>query len=172
MYPAILLSFFYLMMMISVFQASPGNKKLFGMIGVSLAIMASMILITDYFIQVSVIQPSLLAGETDGISLLTQFNPHGIFIVLEEMGFLLMIFSFFALFPIFDGAGTVEKIIKWTVIIGLILAVASFLMISIIYGNHREYRFEVIIISITWLETIFIGFLISRYFKSKLHHAE
>jgi hypothetical protein len=58
--------------------------------------MATFVLITDYFIQVSVIQPSLLAGETDGISILSQFNPHGIIKVLEEIGLMFMILSFFA----------------------------------------------------------------------------
>ena len=167
MYPAILLSFSYLIMMITIFQVAQQNKKLFGMIGVSFAIMASLILITNYFIQVSVIQPSLLAGETDGISLLTQFNPHGIFIVLEEIGFTLMIISLFALFPIFNGISALEKTIKWAAIAGFILAVVSFSLVSIVHGIQREYRFEVIIISITWLELIFISFLIARYFKRK-----
>jgi hypothetical protein len=167
MYPAILLSIAYLIMMITIYHATPENKKLFGSLGVAFAIMASLILITDYFIQVSVIQPSLLAGETDGISLLTQFNPHGIFIVLEELGFTLMIISFFALFPIFNGTSTLEKTIKWTTITGFILAVISFSMVSIQYGFNREYRFEVVIISITWLELIFISILIARYFKTK-----
>lgn len=167
MFPAIILSFCYLIMMITIYQTAPENKKLFGLIGVSFAIMASLILIADYFIQVSVIQPSVLAGETDGISLLTQFNPHGIFIVLEEIGFLFMIFSFFVMFPIFNGATSLEKSIKWIVIIGFLLAVVSLTMVSIMHGIHREYRFEVIIISITWLELILISFLISRYFKAK-----
>jgi len=30
---------------------------------------------------------------------------------------------------------------------------------------NREYRFEVIIISITWIELIIAGFLLGRYFK-------
>jgi hypothetical protein len=167
MFPAIILSFSYLIMMITIYQTAPGNKKLFGLIGVSFAIMASLILIADYFIQVSVIQPSVLAGETDGISLLTQFNPHGIFIVLEEIGFLFMIFSFFVLFPIFNGTNSLEKGIKWIVTIGFLLAVVSLIMVSIMHGIHREYRFEIIIISITWLELILISFLISRYFKAK-----
>lgn len=168
MYPAILLSFAYLTMMITIYQTAPENKKLFGMLGVSFALMASLILITDYFIQVSVIQPSILAGETDGISLLTQFNPHGIFIVLEEIGFTFMIISFFTLFPIFTGATLLEKTIKWTTITGFLLAVISFTLLSINYGIHREYRFEVIIISIAWLEMIFLGILFTRYFKKAL----
>ena len=82
------------------------------MTGVSFAAMSALVLSADYFIQVSVIQPSLLSGETEGIALLTQFNPHGIFIVLEEMGFLLMSISFVALIPVFSGTNALEKAIK------------------------------------------------------------
>lgn len=167
MYPAILLSISYLVMMITLLHFIPQHKKLFGTLGVSFAMMSTLILVTDYFIQVSVIQPSVLAGETDGISLLTQFNPHGIFIVLEEIGFTFMIISFFVLFPIFDSPTKLERTIKWTAIIGFVLAVLSFAVVSIIHGIHREYRFEVIIISISWLDLILISFLISRYFKTK-----
>jgi polyferredoxin len=54
MYFAIILSFSYLIMMITIYQIAPENKKLFGMLGVTFAIMASLILITNYFIQVSI----------------------------------------------------------------------------------------------------------------------
>jgi hypothetical protein len=56
--------------------------------GIVFAIISCTFLVGDYFIQISVKQPSLLKGETDGISLLTQYNPHGIFIVLEEVSYL------------------------------------------------------------------------------------
>lgn len=165
MYPAIILSFFYLIMMACIYQITPNSKKVFAMVGVLFATMAALILSVDYFVQVSVIQPSLLAGETEGIALLTQFNPHGIFIVLEEIGFFMMIISFFALFPIFDGKNPLEKTIKYTAITGFILAIVSFALVSIIHGIHREYIFEVIIISITWLELILLGILFTRYFN-------
>lgn len=165
MYWAIPLSFSYLIMMITLYQVIPQNKKLFCMIGVSLAIMASLLLASDYFIQLSVIQSSLLAGETEGIALLTQFNPHGIFIVLEEMGFFLMIASLFALFPIFENTCRLDRVLKWTAITGFFLACLSFLLVSLIHGIHREYRFEVIIISITWIELILMSIFLAKYFK-------
>lgn len=164
MYPAIILSFFYLAMMASIYQSAQSSKKVFAIVGVLFATMSALILSVNYFIQVSVIQPSLLAGETEGIALLTQFNPHGIFIVLEEIGFFLMIISFFALFPVFDGKNLLEKMIRYTTIIGFILAIVSFSLISITYGIRREYLFEVVIISITWLELILLGILFTRYF--------
>lgn len=165
MYPAIFISFFYLIMMACIYQIAPRSKKVFAMVGVLFATMSALILSVDYFVQVSVIQPSLLAGETQGIALLTQFNPHGIFIVLEEIGFFLMIVSFFALFPIFNGKNSIEKTIRYTTIFGFILAIVSFSLVSIIHGIHREYIFEVTIISITWIELIILGVLFTRYFK-------
>ncbi|HCY40528.1 MAG TPA: hypothetical protein DHV48_04120 [Prolixibacteraceae bacterium] len=165
MYPAIVLSFFYLVMMACIYQVTPDHKKVFALVGVLFATMSAMILSVNYFVQVSVIQPSILAGETEGIALITQFNPHGVFIVLEEIGFLMMIISFFALFPIYDKKNSLEKTIRYTAITGFILAVISFALVSVIYGIHREYIFEVIIISITWLELILLGILFSRYFR-------
>jgi hypothetical protein len=37
----------------------------------------------DYFIQLTVVQPSVLQGKVDGLLLWSQYNPHGIFIALE-----------------------------------------------------------------------------------------
>lgn len=167
MYFAMVLMLLYLPMIIAVHQTVANEKKHFSLIGVAFAIMATLILFCDYFIQVSVIQPSLLAGETDGISILSQFNPHGIFIVLEEIGFLFMVISFFCLAPMFTDNNANQKAIKWTSIIGFVLTIISFIIISLIHGINREYRFEVAIISITWIELIIISFLYARYFKNK-----
>lgn len=165
MYPAILLSFSYLMMMISVHHVASNEKKLYSMIGVAFGLMSAFVLSVDYFIQLSVIQPSLLAGETEGIALLTQFNPHGIFIVLEELGFLFMSISFVFLIPVFYKTNALEKAIKSISIISFLFVLASFASIAMIYGINREYRFEVAVITITWIELIVIGILFSRYFK-------
>ncbi len=165
MYFAMILMLLYLSMMIAVHQTVKNEKKHFSLISVSFAIMATLILFTDYFIQVSVIQPSLLAGETDGISILSQFNPHGIFIVLEEIGFLFMVISFFCLIPTFSSNNATQKAIIWTSIFGLALSIISFIVITIIHGINREYRFEVAVISVTWIELIIISFLYARHFK-------
>jgi hypothetical protein len=165
MYPAMVLMVPYLMMMISVHQTVTPEKKHFSLISISFAIISTVILFADYYLQVSVIQPSILAGETDGISLLSQYNPHGIFIVLEEMGFLFMNISFLSLIPVFSIKNNNQKAIKWISAIGFLLILVSFILISFLYGIMREYRFEVAVISITWIELILLGFLYARYFK-------
>lgn len=161
MYGAIVLLFSYLAMIVTVHQTTAPEKKIFSMLATLLATMASVILLVDYFVQLSVIQPSLLAGETDGIALLSQFNPHGLFIALEEIGFLLITTSFFVLTPAFTGS----KALQWTASISFLFAIISLLLITFQYGIQREYRFEVLIISIAWLEMIAISILLAVKFK-------
>lgn len=161
MYGAIVLSLSYLTLMVAVHHTTVPEKRFYSALGLQLTSMASLVLIVDYFVQLSVIQASLLAGETEGIALLSQFNPHGIFIVLEEIGFLLMIVSFVALAPAF----TKHKALQWTVIVGFVLAMIALLLVSIRFGTEREYRFEVIVISITWIEVIVVSVMLAVKFR-------
>jgi hypothetical protein len=165
MFPAIILSFSYLLMMISVHKAISPEKSVFSLAGVAFAIISTLILSVDYFVQVSFIQPSLLAGETEGIAMLSQFNPHGLFIILEELGFITMNISFIFLTPALSTSTRLEKSLRLTFIIGFLLMLLSFTAVVLIFGINREYRFEVIVISITWIELIIVSILFSRYFK-------
>lgn len=165
MYPAILLSFAYLVMIITVHRSMPADRNLFSAVASGFAIISSLILSADYFIQVSFIQPSLLAGETEGVAMMSQFNPHGIFIILEELGFVIMGISFLFLLPVFPGTGRLEKSLRLTFIISFCLTVIAFIAISAVHGIMREYRFEVAVISITWIELIIVSILFSRYFR-------
>ncbi len=165
MFPAIILSFSYLVMMISVHKAVKPEKSVFSLAGVAFAVISTLILSVDYFVQVSFIQPSLLAGETEGIAMISQFNPHGLFIILEEMGFITMNISFIFLAPALTSSTRIERSLRLTFIIGFSLMLLSFEALVLIYGVNREYRFEVIIISITWIELIIVSILFSKYFK-------
>lgn len=165
MYPAMLVFLFYLLLMICIHRFAVDDKKTFSQIGYSFALLASGILISTYFLQVSVIQPSLLLGETDGIALMTQFNPHGVFIVLEEIGYIFMNLSFLAVVPVFSGRDRLKKAIRLTFIAGFVLAVFFFILITVKYGIMREYMFEVAIISIVYLQLIVSSFLIAVVFK-------
>lgn len=45
---------------------------------------------------------SLAKNETDDLGLIIQYNSHGLFIALEELGYILMSFSLASLIPIFS----------------------------------------------------------------------
>jgi hypothetical protein len=150
---------------------APDGKKVFTQIGLSLSIMSATVLFLVYYTQVSVIQSSLLKGETYGISLLTQYNPHGLFIAIEEMGYLLMSLALSAIAFVFDPSNKREKAIRWILIINLILVILSLIIISYKYGIQREYFFEVAIITFTYITLILSGILMARLFKLGLKNS-
>ncbi len=166
MFTAMLVFFLYLMMMNSVYEQVQPERKLFTRISVHFALISAIILINNYFLQVSVIQPSLVNQEHDGISLLTQFNPHGIFITLEELGFTFMSLSFIMLVPAL-GKTRPEKVIRITAIAGFLMVIAVWIMITLKYGIMREYRFEVAVITIAWFQLILISIAFTILFSKR-----
>ena len=168
MYSAILLTLSYYVLMVAIHYFAPGDKKIFSHIGLSFALISTATLVIDYFLQVSVIQPSLLSGETDSIALLSQFNGHGVFIALEEIGFFMMSLSLLFMAPVFAGKTRSEKAVRWLFIACFALNTLSLTLYSIFYGIHREYRFEVATISIHWLTLIASGIFLSIVFRRAL----
>jgi hypothetical protein len=164
MYPAILLNMVFVVLAVCIHGYASAGRKTFSLAGLAFAVMSAGILATNYFIQVSVIQPSLLKGETDGILLLTQYNTHGLFIALEEIGLLLMSFSFLFMAFVFRKEGPGASV-RWIFIIAFILAMVSLIVYSVVFGIHREYHYEVAIITINWLTLIVSSILIARVFK-------
>jgi hypothetical protein len=165
-YPAIALVISYFLLVNYIHFSASENKKLFSQIGLGFAAMSSLVFLADFFLQISVIQPSLMKGEMDGISLLSQFNPHGIFIVLEELGYLLMSASLLFIALVFGGS-KIEKSLKWIFVGNFILTLFAFIAYSAAYGIYREYRFEIASISLNWLTLIIGGILLSFLFKKR-----
>jgi len=165
---AIILTLAYLVLMVSIHVYASNQRKIFSQIGLSFALMATMVLVGDYFVQFSVVPISLMSGETEGITLLTQYNAHGAFIVLEELGYLLMSLSFLFVAPVFINKNRLESGVRWVFAGSFILTVITFTLISFNYGLDRQDRFEVAVISIDWLVLIINGILLSIVFKRQL----
>ena len=168
LFPATLLVLVYVILITVVHSIAINQKKIFSQIGLSFSIIASVILLVDYFIQFSVIPVSLLKGQTESISLLTQYNPHGVFIVLEELGYLMMSLSFLFISLIFSKKNRLETAVRWVFLAGSILTIISLILIIIGYGIERSYRFEVAVITIDWSVLIINGILLSLLFRRRL----
>ncbi|MBN1565766.1 MAG: hypothetical protein JXA10_18125 [Anaerolineae bacterium] len=166
MIPAILLTLAYLILMVTIHASAAPERKIVSQIGVALAVMAAIILIGDYYVQFSVVPVSVKNGETEGIALLTQYNPHGIFIALEEAGYLLMSLSFLFMAGVFAAEKRVLVMIRWVFILGFVIPIVALIIISAIYGLERLDRFEVIILSVDWLVLLVNGILLSRVFST------
>jgi hypothetical protein len=166
--PAMVLVVVYVVLAVSIHAYAFPQKKVYGQIGLSFALIAAGVLLGDYFVQFSVVPVSLMNGQTEGIALLTQYNPYGAFIVLEELGYLLIGLSFAFLAPVFAGGGRLASVIGWVFMGGFVLIVVFLVAISAIYGLGRMDRFEIAAISIVWLVLAANGVLLGLLFRRRV----
>jgi hypothetical protein len=155
MYPALVLTLLAVVLMESLHHQLARSRRLLSRIAVAFTTMGAAILVVDYASQLTFLQPALLLGETEGLSPWSQYNPHGIFIALENVGYGLLNFAF-----VFVGAamvGTAQKLCRtagWVFVCGGALVLAGLVLYSAIYRIHLDYRFEVAAIGVTWLVLI------------------
>jgi hypothetical protein len=162
LYPGILLAPIFIVLMVCIHYYAPDDRKIFSQIGLSFAVIYAAVIITDYFIQFTIVVPSILSGETAGLSLFTQYNPHGIFIALEGLGYLMMSVAFLFTAAVFAG-GRIERAIRWIFAASFILAVVSFAALSLL--SYDIVAFEVTILTINWTVLIVSGALLSVRFR-------
>jgi hypothetical protein len=168
MYLAVFQLCTFLIFIIANHFVAPIERKIYSFISVAFALISTTILLADYFLQFSVVPISIMKGQAEGIALLTQYNGHGIFIVLEELGFIMMSIAFIFLSPIFSMKVRLEKAIRWILVTPFVVNVFAFVFYSISFGLDRDYRFEVAAITINWVVTILVGILIGIFFKREM----
>ena len=168
MYLAVFQLFAFMIFMVSLHHQASNDKKIFSSLGVAFALISTTVLLADYFIQFAVVPVSMMKGETEGIALLAQYNGHGIFMALEELGYITMSVALFFLALVFPSTNKLNKSIRWILFLPLFLNVLSFVLYSIKFGIDRNYRFEVASITINWLFLIIAGIMISIYFRRSI----
>jgi hypothetical protein len=168
MYPALLMMLAFLVLAACVRDRAAGDRKLFGTIGLCLATVSFTVIALDYFIQLRTVQPALRRGELEGLAIISQYNPHGVFIALEELGFLVMGLSF-ACLALALGASRLERVTRWVYLVSSALIVAAFVGMSWYFGLGIEYRFEVTAIFVGWLTLMISGSLLAVVFRRSVH---
>ncbi|RJQ56691.1 MAG: hypothetical protein C4521_00100 [Actinobacteria bacterium] len=163
MYPALLMMLAFLVLAACLRERAAGELRLFGTIGLCLAAISVGVIAVDYFIQLQTVQPGLLRGEGPALAVVSQYNPHGIFITLENLGFLATSLSF-AFLALTLGPSRAERAVRWVFLTCSALAVLAFVGMSAYFGFNLEYLFEVAVISLVWLTLIVSGILLAFVF--------
>jgi hypothetical protein len=164
MYPTLLMMLAFVVLAVCIRERGAAGHRIFGAIGSSLASASFVVIAIDYFIQLRTVQPALVRGEADGLVILSQYNPHGVFIALEELGFLVAGISFLFL-ALALGSSRLERATRWVLLVGSALVGASFVGMSALFGLNLEYRFEVTVIAIVWLSLVAVGVLLAFAFS-------
>jgi hypothetical protein len=163
--PAILLVPVFVVVVACIHSRVESAKRHLSLLSLCFASMAAAILAIDYFIQFQVAEPSLLHRESGGLELFTQYNPHGIFIALEDLGYLALCVAFTFMGAAFPGARGAARAIRWTFLVAALLGLGCFAAMAWRFGFDIEYRFEVAIISITWSAMVVLGVMLAFFFR-------
>lgn len=168
MYVAIFQLFAFVIFIATNHFIANAAKKLYTFLSFSFTLISSTVLLIAYFTQFSVVPISVMKGEAKGIALITQYNEHGLFIAMEELGYITMSIALFFLAFAFSKNTRAEKTIRIILISQLAANNVAFIFYSIKYGIERSYRFEVATITINWLVLIIVGIMIGLHYRRAL----
>ena len=160
--PGILLAPTFIVLMACIHAIAAEPKKIYSRVGLSMAVVYAGVILVDYFLQLTVVVPSLQAGQSDGLSLFTEYNPHGLFIALESLGYSMMTLAFLFAAAVFAG-GKVERAIRALYVLSFMLAVAAFVGLALL--GHDLVAYELAVLVITWIVLIASGTLLAVVFR-------
>jgi hypothetical protein len=129
--------------------------------------MAATLLTANYFIQLRVVPPAVLRSELEGLAPLSQYNPYGVFIALEEAGYLLMAIGFLFSGLAMASRNRLERALRSVFAGGFALLLVLFVVLSTVYGFDVEYRFEVAAVSVDWSVLIVAGMLLAVLWRPR-----
>lgn len=156
----------FVALMVSIHLGASVARKPISLLGLGFALISAAVLLIDYYLQFTVVPSSLAANETEGLALLTMYNPNGIFIALEELGYLVMAVSFLCVAPIFAGS-RLELAVRWIFGLAFAACVAATVLIAATSGLDRQDRLEIALLSICWLTMIVNGALLAVVFRRR-----
>jgi hypothetical protein len=165
MVPALLMALLFVVLVVCIHNTVSVDRQIYSQIALTFAVISAAAHAVNYSIQLAVMQPSLLKGEVDGLALFSQYNPHGIFIALEDLGYLMMGVAFLFVAAALGGNERLERIIRLVFITSSVLAIGSLVFLVAVYGFDIEYRYEVAAILIDWIALIVSGVLLSVFFR-------
>lgn len=165
MYPAMVLMLLFVALVAAIHSWAPPARRVFSLVGLCVAVIAAAVLISDYYLQATVMQVSLEKGQLEGWALLTQYNPNGVFIALEELGYLLMSFVFLCLAPVFVGSAGIERALRRLLVASFAVTIGALVAVSVVKGSDRGDTFEIAVVSIVWLTLIVAGAMTAVVFR-------
>ncbi|MGD8201079.1 hypothetical protein ACQE98_10490 [Ornithinimicrobium sp. W1679] len=119
----------------------------------------------------TVLPVSLAKGQLDGWSMLTQYNPNGVFLALEELAYVLMSLALLSLVPALPTGTRPARVLR-RLFVGSAVAVAvSFAVVTALQGPDRGDTFEILVISLVWLTLLVASPLLALVLRSPKEHA-
>jgi hypothetical protein len=167
-YPAIVMALGFVAVAASLHELAPPGGRLAGLVALAFAVLAAGLLVGDYAIHLMVVVPSLARGEGAAMATLSMYNPHGVFIALENAGYFLMGVAFLGASGAIGRTGCLGSAARWVFLVAGALAVGGLLVFAALFGSDLDVRYEVAAISIDYLCLAVGGTLLAVLFRRPL----
>ena len=96
-------------------------------------------------LQLTGVHRGLPTGQLEGLPPLSQYNPHGVFTCVENVGCALLAGAFAPLgVALATGRSTLLRVAGWFFREGAVLTLLDLVLSAVIYGSNLGYRLEVI----------------------------
>lgn len=150
-YAAIVMAIGFVVVTASLHQLAPPGGRPAGLVAMAFAALAAGLLVGDYFVHLMVVMPSLARGEGASVATFSMYNPHGVFIALENAGYFVMGLAFLAVAGAIDRSSRLERAIRWVFLAAGVLAVGGLIVLAAVFGTDLDVRYEVAAISVDYL---------------------
>lgn len=165
MLPGVLLAPLFAVVCVCLHFCVPSRLKPLSLLAVGFSLLSTGIIALDYAVQVLALQPALRHGEMDGVAFFTQYNPHGVFIVLEDLGYLLLAIAF-----LFVGIAVPSEIrpgksLRWALLSASALSSVILVAFAVLFGVNMALPFELAIITVVWIALAVTGVLSAMLFR-------
>jgi hypothetical protein len=171
MIPAFLLGPLLVVLLTSLLDDVPAPRRPLARISLRLATASAVLLMVDYYVQFTTVQASLVRGETGGgLSLLSQYNPHGVFIALEDLGYATMLTALAVAAPALPRATRPERILRRLLATTGTLGALLLPVLLAALGRDLDYTYEVLAIATAWTTLLVTGILAAITFRTGAPH--
>jgi hypothetical protein len=168
MIPAFLLGPLLVVVLACLLHDVPAPRRLPARIAQTSAGVAAAVLTVDYYVQFTTVQASLVRGEVDaGLSLLSQYNPHGLFIAMEDLGYAAMLVAFLFSARAINRDSRPARALRWVLGVSGTLGVAMFVALVTVLGRDLEYWFELTGLALSWITLIPAGVLAAMLLRPR-----
>jgi len=165
-YPAIVMVLGFVAVAASLHGLAAPARRAPALGALALSAIAAALLVGDYGVHLMVVVPSLAKGEGADVTLLSMYNPHGVFIALENAGYFTLGLAFLAAGMAIPGGGRLGRAARWTFLAAGGLAVGGLAVLGLSFGTDLDVRYEVFAISVDYLALIVGGALLAGLFAT------
>lgn len=123
--PSFFLAFVVVAMMAAIYSFSSHEQRIFGLLGLVLAVSYMTIVSINYYTQLTVVRQNLLNGNTEGLALFAMTNPDSLFFALEGIGYGLLGVATLAAAPVFARDRKLDRWIKYLFALNGVLTIAG-----------------------------------------------